>query len=385
MLSSGGLGYFEYEAAVEGDATLKLTVSLDQVDDVLKSLVVYDDKGGVGGLSLPGKEPLRQTFKDMPFDQAALESPAKLLDALGRTDLGRRPARHVRPHRLGRGEEPGPRRRQDHDQAHARGAVHRYTESSSSSSRTPRTCSSPMPPCATRSARRCSPSRPTATRTRARLELTARGQGHRPVRGAGIVTVPVWKASYRLPAGRCGSAKAALQGWATVEISADRTGRVELTLVSGRPVAFHRRCTRPTTSRGPKCRSRSRADSIPISTAAASTAPRRRHGSPPPPPPAPHQAPPAGRTHGSGASAAANPPQARPASSSPGDRCGNAGDVQVPRPVSVANGRTLSIPVIDRQVPAQRLALYQPTRRRAIRWRRCASPMTATPACRRAS
>src|SRR5215813_1932616 len=82
MLSSGGLGYFEYEAAVDGDATLKLTVGLDQVDDVLKSLVVYDDKGGIGGLSLPGKEPLSQVFKDMPFDQRALESPADLLGAL---------------------------------------------------------------------------------------------------------------------------------------------------------------------------------------------------------------------------------------------------------------------------------------------------------------
>ena len=70
MLSSGGLGYFEYEATVDGDATLKLTVSLEQVDDVLKSLVVYDDKGGVGGLSLPGREPLKQAFKDMPFDEA---------------------------------------------------------------------------------------------------------------------------------------------------------------------------------------------------------------------------------------------------------------------------------------------------------------------------
>ncbi len=30
MLSSGGLGYFEYEANVDGDATLKLTVSLGQ-------------------------------------------------------------------------------------------------------------------------------------------------------------------------------------------------------------------------------------------------------------------------------------------------------------------------------------------------------------------
>ncbi|MBM3646696.1 MAG: hypothetical protein FJX11_02785 [Alphaproteobacteria bacterium] len=82
MLSSGGLGYFEYEAAVDGDATLRLTVSLDQVDDVLKSLVVYDDKGGVGGLSLPGREPLAQAFKDLPFNQGSLNSPAELLATL---------------------------------------------------------------------------------------------------------------------------------------------------------------------------------------------------------------------------------------------------------------------------------------------------------------
>ena len=82
MLSSGGLGYFEYEATVDGDATLRLTVSLEQVDDVLKSLVVYDDKGGVGGLSLPGREPLAQAFKDLPFDQDSLASPADLLSTL---------------------------------------------------------------------------------------------------------------------------------------------------------------------------------------------------------------------------------------------------------------------------------------------------------------
>src|SRR3954466_6017531 len=82
MLSSGGLGYFEYEASVEGDATLKLTDDLDQVDDVLKSLVVYDDKGGGGGISAPGQEPLRQTFRDMPVDQSALESPAAWLGVL---------------------------------------------------------------------------------------------------------------------------------------------------------------------------------------------------------------------------------------------------------------------------------------------------------------
>ena len=36
MLSSGGLGYFEYEATVDGDATLRLTVSLEQVDRQLE-------------------------------------------------------------------------------------------------------------------------------------------------------------------------------------------------------------------------------------------------------------------------------------------------------------------------------------------------------------
>ena len=36
MLSTGGVGYFEYEAQVEGDAVLKLEVRLDQVDGMTR-------------------------------------------------------------------------------------------------------------------------------------------------------------------------------------------------------------------------------------------------------------------------------------------------------------------------------------------------------------
>jgi hypothetical protein len=78
-LSSSGVGYFEYEAVVERDATLRLAVKLDQVDDVLKSLVVYDSKGGVGGISLPGREPLAELLRQLPFDAAALNSMPELL------------------------------------------------------------------------------------------------------------------------------------------------------------------------------------------------------------------------------------------------------------------------------------------------------------------
>src|SRR5260221_7726367 len=53
MLSSGGVGYFEYEAVVDGYATLSLDMPLDQVDDILKSLVVYDDGGTASEVTLP--------------------------------------------------------------------------------------------------------------------------------------------------------------------------------------------------------------------------------------------------------------------------------------------------------------------------------------------
>ena len=93
LLSSGGVGYFEYEAKVQGDADLPLAVPLDQVDDVLKSIVVYDDHGSVGEITLPGEgAPRMRAFRDLPFDASAL--------AL-RAGAARRPARRRGPRHHG--------------------------------------------------------------------------------------------------------------------------------------------------------------------------------------------------------------------------------------------------------------------------------------------
>src|SRR5207302_7242458 len=81
VLSTGGVGYLEYEAQVAGDAALTLDVPLDQVDDLLKSLVVYDAGGSAGEITLPGREPLTQSFVDLPFDRAALNSATGLLNS----------------------------------------------------------------------------------------------------------------------------------------------------------------------------------------------------------------------------------------------------------------------------------------------------------------
>src|SRR6266851_3905763 len=78
---------FRVRAEIDGDETLNLEVPLDQIDDVLKSLVVYDDRGTAGEVTLPGREPLTQSFVDLPFDRSALASAPALLNALQGSEI----------------------------------------------------------------------------------------------------------------------------------------------------------------------------------------------------------------------------------------------------------------------------------------------------------
>ena len=82
VLSSSGLAQFTYSGSVQAGTVIELPVRLDQVDDVLKSLTVFDAAGSVGAVSLPGKTPLAELFRDLPFSQQALELQPVLLNAL---------------------------------------------------------------------------------------------------------------------------------------------------------------------------------------------------------------------------------------------------------------------------------------------------------------
>jgi hypothetical protein len=82
VLSTSGLAQFTHSGPIAGAGSIDLAVRLDQVDDILKSLTVFDAVGAVGTVSLPGREPLDQLFRDLPFDREALQNPAALLRAL---------------------------------------------------------------------------------------------------------------------------------------------------------------------------------------------------------------------------------------------------------------------------------------------------------------
>jgi hypothetical protein len=364
MLSSGGLGYFEYEATVEGDATLKLTVSLGQVDDVLKSLVVYDDKGGVGGLSLPGREPLAQAFKDLPFDQGSLGSPAELLQTLkgaqvtvggSRALTGRIVS--VEEDTLLLPENKGTMKRTRVTLYTDRGLQQFILEEAEN-------LQFADPALRDKVGQALVAIQGNRAKDARTIDLSMRGQGKRTVRVAYIVEAPVWKASYRLTLGADpAAARSALQGWAIVEnMSGQDWKDVELTLVSGRPVAFHQALYNAYYVTRPEIPVEIAGRLMPGVDRGGVAADQKRANAPPPmPAPAPYRA----QQERSVAAPAMAPPPPPPAEMAAAAEQIEASDAatqvifKFPRAVSVENGRTLSIPIVDRQVPAQRLALYQ--------------------------
>ena len=81
VLGAGGVGYFEYAAEISGEDTLFWRAPLNQVDDILKSIVVMDE-AGPASVTLPGKASLDTAFASLPFGVHDLSSIPALLESL---------------------------------------------------------------------------------------------------------------------------------------------------------------------------------------------------------------------------------------------------------------------------------------------------------------
>ena len=238
MLSSGGVGYFEYEAVITGNADLSLIVRLDQVDDVLKSIVVFDEGGGGASIGLAGREPLDQIFRGLPIKARDFASPAALLNALQGAKVRTAGPRQIEgrlirvvaeTQRLGQGGGTITRHRVS--VMTERGLEQFILEDAGS-------LQFVDPGLQAKINAGLDAIAGHRTRDRRTLHIAATGQGQRTLRVGYVVGVPLWKASYRLTLPAEG-AKGLLQGWAVLEnmSGADWNG-VELTLVSGNPVTF---------------------------------------------------------------------------------------------------------------------------------------------------
>ena len=367
LLSTGGVGYFEYEAKVEGTAELSLNVRLDQVDDVLKSVVVYDDKGRVGTISLPGKTPLKEVFRELPFNREALGSPIALLSALRGAEVEVKGARALK----GRIISVRPETTQIPD---GKGVVTRHRVSLMTAQGLRQLILED-----TDLLRFTDPKlqgdidRVLATlaelgeRDRRTLKVSVSGDGARTVRVAYVVEAPLWKTSYRLtvpddPLAASGD----LQGWAVVE---NRSGEdwtdVELTIVSGNPVTFRQALydtyyvKRPEVPIEVLGRIMPRVDKGTVAPVAR-PAPEARLGKRGRPGRAASL-----QSFGAGGMArtVAEAPAAMDAAKLTASESTEATSYVIfrhPDAVTVSNGYSLVVPIVARSLKAERLALYQP-------------------------
>ena len=366
LLSSGGVGYFEHEVEVDGDAELALELRLDQIDDALKSLVVFDDKGGVGAIRLPVRRPLPEIFRGFPFPEEALASPAALLNALQGSEVrvgGPKPmagrllraepetvdlgdGRLLQRHRVSLMTEAGLRSfiLEDADGvAFADPALDRAVREA----------------LASLDAHRAQDSRT--------VTITASGQGRRTVRVGYVAGAPLWKSSYRLalPADPNGE-KAQLQGWAIVENLSGRDWQdVELTLVSGNPIAFRQalyeayfvaRPEVPVEVMGRVLPPRPDEGALAFAQSAAESErseSRAKAGAPPP-------AAPRAMMMDRAAPTASYAPLPAPGQTPVAVEEATTQVVfRYGKPASVAAGESFVLPIVDRQVQARRLALFQ--------------------------
>ena len=346
LLSTGGVGLYEYEADIDGDAAVEWKAPLDQIDDILKSVVVFDDHGGVGGLDLVGPNSLAETFRALPFAPKDLQSTPTLLTALRGAEVEVGGSRAIKGRIVAVNEET--EAKPEGTALTTRHRVSVMTDSGIEQFVLEQADSVRFADPAVREAIGKALAAVAADSERGvrLLRLTSNGQGKRKLHVAYLAAAPMWKVSYRLVLDRAPGAKtAALQGWATLENFSGRDwSGVDLTLVSGRPVSYRQELYRAYRVQRPEA---------PVDLGAPLNPQVDRGGmAPMAAAPAPQRAM---RMAGEPLAKAQLSPAATAVEAQEGE---TEVAFHLPRPVSLANGRTLSLPIVDEQAPVARVAIY---------------------------
>jgi hypothetical protein len=235
-LFSSGVGYFERDGVVEGEDSIELTFSVDQVNDVLKSMVLQDFNGGtISAVDYPTQQPLQKALEAFAIKIGDNPTLGQLLDRCrglrveltGETDLAGL-ILGVETRKIVEGEQSytaeflnvltneGMRRlnldtvrdikltdsRINEELNAALGVLARNLDSD-----------------------------------RKTMLVRFKGSDKRNVRVGYLLETPIWKTSYRLVLSD--KKPPFLQGWANVENTTDEDWRnVRLSLISGRPISF---------------------------------------------------------------------------------------------------------------------------------------------------
>lgn len=236
VLFSSGVGYFQRSGQVNGTATVDLSFRTEQVNDILKSLVLFDPQGAVRPVSYTTADPVSRQLRSAGLSVNGSIS----LGGLLRQFQGARvhletSGEPVEGRILSVAEKP----EQIKDTTVTVEVLNVLTEGGLRALRLEQV----------RQVKLLDERLDTQLRQslallatglddqRRAVALHFAGDGAREVRAGYLVEMPVWKTAYRLVLDDVN--KPYLQGWAIVENTTDEDWKeVRLSLVSGRPVSF---------------------------------------------------------------------------------------------------------------------------------------------------
>ncbi|TWT42292.1 hypothetical protein RAS1_34220 [Phycisphaerae bacterium RAS1] len=236
-LFSSGVGYFQADAKIDGDSSAELKFRTDQINDILKSLVVQDlDGGTIGVVSYASRDPIDKTLRSFGVDITGKPTLPQLLDQLRGEPI------EVGGPRALKGVIVGVEKRQvsgGTDKVIEIDVLNLLTDAGIEQVEV-RTVQG-LKFASEKIAGELKKALATLTLAhdadKKSVVLNFNGKGQRRIMAAYLLETPIWKTSYRLVLSA--DKKPFLQGWATVENATEEDwNNVHLSLVSGRPISF---------------------------------------------------------------------------------------------------------------------------------------------------
>jgi len=245
VLFNSGVGFFEHGGTVRDDASLELRFNVDDINDLLKSMVVQDlDGGHVSTVSYASRDPVTKALQTFAIDLTESPSLADLLRQVRGESVELEAELKGKPQKVTGtilGVEIRKRPVGDEDDGKVI-EIPLLTLVSPAGLRniplddvtTIRLLNETLNQELNQALAILAQGHATDKKT---VTLNFTGEGERGVRIGYIQETPIWKTSYRLVLDE--EEQPFLQGWAIVENTTEEDWNdVDLSLVSGRPISF---------------------------------------------------------------------------------------------------------------------------------------------------
>ncbi len=244
VMFSSGVGFYTHSGMITGDAEVPLKFNVNDINDLLKSMVLEDRGGGrISTITYGARDPIAKTLKTFAVDLTNEPTVADLL----RQVRGQRV--EIDAPRPVQGRIVGIERRLERVGKDAAIEVEVLNLLTATGLRSVtledigeiRFLDEKISGDFQEALSVLAEGRVSDKKT---VTLKFVGKGERPVRVGYVQESPIWKTSYRLML--LDGGQAALQGWAIVENTTEHDWKgVDLTLVSGRPISFMMDLYRP--------------------------------------------------------------------------------------------------------------------------------------------